>query len=114
MTVVTQTAHALKERRDDLYETPECAVEALLAVESLPLHVWEPACGPGAIARVLRRHGHHVLGRVLINRQPNADLDVPPNVRYWGYVARLVSMSAKDPKRTLAFQNNILFYNRKT
>jgi hypothetical protein len=23
------------------------------------------------------------LGRVLINRQPNADLDVPPNVRYW-------------------------------
>jgi hypothetical protein len=49
------------------------------------------------------------LGRVLINRQPNADLDVPPNVRYWGYVARLVSMSAKDPKRTLAFQNNILF-----
>ena len=24
------------------------------------------------------------LRRVLINRQPNADLDVPPNVRYWG------------------------------
>ena len=24
------------------------------------------------------------LGRVLINRQPNADLDVPPNVRSWG------------------------------
>jgi hypothetical protein len=24
------------------------------------------------------------LGRELINRQPNADLDVPPNVRYWG------------------------------
>ena len=24
------------------------------------------------------------LGRILINRQPNADLDVPPNVRYWG------------------------------
>jgi hypothetical protein len=23
-------------------------------------------------------------GRVLINRQPNAALDVPPNVRYWG------------------------------
>ena len=22
-------------------------------------------------------------GRVLINRQPSADLDVPPNVRYW-------------------------------
>jgi hypothetical protein len=25
-----------------------------------------------------------VLGRVLINRQPNADLDASPNVRYWG------------------------------
>ena len=25
-----------------------------------------------------------LLGRVLINRQPNADLDAPPNVRYWG------------------------------
>ena len=24
------------------------------------------------------------LGRVLINRQPNADLDVARNVRYWG------------------------------
>jgi len=24
------------------------------------------------------------LGRVLTNREPNADLDVPPNVRYWG------------------------------
>ena len=24
------------------------------------------------------------LGRVLINRQPNADLDVSPNFRYWG------------------------------
>ena len=23
------------------------------------------------------------LGRVLINRQPNADMDAPPNVRYW-------------------------------
>jgi hypothetical protein len=25
-----------------------------------------------------------MLGGVLINRQPNADLDAPPNVRYWG------------------------------
>ena len=28
------------------------------------------------------------LGRVLINRQPNADLDEPPNVRYWGKADR--------------------------
>ena len=29
----------------------------------------------------LKRRG---LGRVLINRQPNANLDAPPNFRYWG------------------------------
>jgi DNA-binding NarL/FixJ family response regulator len=31
-----------------------------------------------------RRAAVRNLGRVLINRQPYADLDVPPNVRYWG------------------------------
>src|SRR5262249_52146002 len=67
MTGVTQTAHALKERGNDLYETPECAVEALLAVETLPFRIWEPACGPGAIVRVLRRHGHAVLGPDLVD-----------------------------------------------
>jgi hypothetical protein len=67
MTAVTQTAHALKERGNDLYETPPCATEALLAVETLPHCIWEPACGPGAIARVLRRHGHEVYASDLID-----------------------------------------------
>ncbi len=30
------------------------------------------------------KRGGVLLGRVLINRQPNANLDAPPNVRYWG------------------------------
>lgn len=59
--------HALRERKDDLYETPEPAVEALLRVEKLPKIVWEPACGPGAIVRVLRNHGHEVYATDLVD-----------------------------------------------
>jgi hypothetical protein len=53
--------HALSERRDDLYETPEVATRALLLVEQLPHHLWEPAAGRGAIVCVLRAAGHEVL-----------------------------------------------------
>lgn len=52
--------HTNAERGEDCYETPACAVEALLRVESLPHFVWEPACGPGSIAKVLEAHGHEV------------------------------------------------------
>jgi hypothetical protein len=59
--------HALADRGDDLYETPACAVEALLRVERLPLRLWEPACGRGAIVDVLRAAGHQVIGSDLVN-----------------------------------------------
>jgi hypothetical protein len=49
------------ERGLDLYETPECAVRALLKVESFAGAIWEPACGPGAIVRTLREAGHKVI-----------------------------------------------------
>jgi hypothetical protein len=52
--------HPRRERGFDLYETPAEAVHALLAHEALPRCVWEPACGPGAIVRVLRQAGHQV------------------------------------------------------
>jgi hypothetical protein len=58
---------ALSERGDDLYETPAVAVEALLRVETLPLRLWEPACGRGAIVNVLRAHGHEVLASDLVD-----------------------------------------------
>jgi hypothetical protein len=58
----------LVDRKDDLYETPECATRALLAVESLPSGaVWEPACGPGAIVRVLRAASHRVYATDLVD-----------------------------------------------
>jgi hypothetical protein len=55
--------HALADRKDDLYETPACAVHALLRVEPslrAPVHVWEPCAGRGAIARELVSAGHSV------------------------------------------------------
>ena len=59
--------HPHAERGVDLYETPAVAVEALLRVERPPRKVWEPACGRGAIVRVLRAHGHQVHASDLID-----------------------------------------------
>jgi hypothetical protein len=59
--------HAHAERGHDLYETPSVAVKALLRVLRLPTVIWEPAYGRGAIANVLRAHGHHVVCSDLID-----------------------------------------------
>lgn len=59
--------HSLAVRGDDLYETPACAVHALLAVEPVPLTVWEPACGPGAIVSILRASGRAVIATDLVD-----------------------------------------------
>jgi hypothetical protein len=64
---ITSLRHPLRDRRDDLYETPAEAVHALLRVESFPEIVWEPACGPGAIVQVLRSVGHRVYATDLVN-----------------------------------------------
>jgi hypothetical protein len=57
----------LADRKDDLYETPAVAVEALLRAENVPDCVWEPACGPGAIVRVLRGAGCTVYATDLVD-----------------------------------------------
>ena len=59
--------HKLAERGDDLYETPDVAVKALLRVERLHGVIWEPACGPGRIVKVLRDAGHSVLATDLVD-----------------------------------------------
>ena len=59
--------HAFAERGSDLYETPPCAIEALLRVERLPHRLWEPAAGRGAIVNVLREHGHAVIASDVID-----------------------------------------------
>jgi hypothetical protein len=58
--------HTLEDRKDDLYETPDVAVHALMRAEKLPHHIWEPACGPGRIVKVLRSAGHTVWATDLV------------------------------------------------
>jgi hypothetical protein len=54
-------SHTYAERGLDLYETDGGTVRALLHVEKLPHHVWEPAAGRGSIVRELRAAGHAVV-----------------------------------------------------
>ena len=61
--------HKFEDRGDDLYETPACAVEALLNVwPEIQLRgpVWEPCAGRGAIKRVLEARGIPVVASDLV------------------------------------------------
>lgn len=60
-------AAPMKERGNDVYQTPPEAVEALLRAENLPSIIWEPACGPGSIVRVLRSSGRQVYATDLVD-----------------------------------------------
>lgn len=59
--------HSYEARGQDCYETPPEAVRALWKVEKLPQYIWEPACGPGAIVKVLRAQGHTVHASDVVN-----------------------------------------------
>jgi hypothetical protein len=62
---------AIKKRatraKDDYYPTPPAVTEALLRVETFPHTVHEPACGDGAISRVLMAAGHSVISTDLVD-----------------------------------------------
>ena len=58
----------LARERDDFYRTPEAATRALLGVEALGPLVWEPACGDGAICRVLETAGIRCVATDLVDR----------------------------------------------
>jgi len=51
---------------NEFYPTPPEATRALLSVERFDGSIWEPACGEGAIARVLTDIGHKVVATDLI------------------------------------------------
>lgn len=53
---------------EDFYPTPPEATEALLRVERFPGVIWEPACGDGAICKVLEQAGYTVIATDLIDR----------------------------------------------
>lgn len=52
----------------DFYPTPPEAVRALLSVETFTGSIWEPACGDGAISKVLIEAGFEVVSTDLIDR----------------------------------------------
>lgn len=59
--------HAAREK-DDFYPTPPEGTEALLRVERFVGPIWEPACGDGAISKVLEAAGHEVVSTDLVER----------------------------------------------
>lgn len=67
--------HKLADRGDDLYETPACATKTLLRVEHVPMFVWEPCAGRGAISDILRDYGRTVIASDL-----NAHSDAAPYI----------------------------------
>lgn len=61
--------HTEQERAElDYYATHPEAVKALLRVETFSHFVWEPACGGGHIAEVLKDAGYDVLCSDIVNR----------------------------------------------
>lgn len=60
----------LVEKRDphDFYPTPQGVTEALLQHEQFSTTVWEPACGDGAISKILVEAGYSVISSDLIDR----------------------------------------------
>ncbi len=52
----------------EFYPTPPEATRALLSVESFEGSIWEPACGDGAISKVLIEAGYEVISTDLIDR----------------------------------------------
>jgi hypothetical protein len=59
---------AANREKDDWYPTPCAGTEALLDVEQFDGPIWEPACGDGAISRVLEERGHKVISTDLCAR----------------------------------------------
>lgn len=56
------------QERDHFFPTPPSATLAMLAVEQFEGVIWEPACGDGAISRVLEGAGYSVISTDLIAR----------------------------------------------
>jgi len=68
MTANAATYQPTERAQDDFYATPRSAIEQLLSVEKFDGNIWEPACGDGAISRVLQEHGYHTVDSDLVDR----------------------------------------------
>jgi hypothetical protein len=63
-----QTDDPANRETHDFYPTHPAATRALLTVEAFDGPIWEPACGDGAMSRVLIEAGHDVVSSDLIDR----------------------------------------------
>jgi hypothetical protein len=61
-------ARGFAREEHDFYPTDPALTQALLGVERFHGGVWEPACGDGAMARVLRAHGLPTTSTDLVSR----------------------------------------------
>ena len=59
----------------DFYPTPAYATEALLSREKFEGRMWEPACGDGAISKVLINHGYEPQSSDLVDRGYGQQID---------------------------------------
>lgn len=60
---------------NDFYPTPEIGTLGLLKVESFNGSIWEPACGDGAISKVLEAHDYKVVSTDLEPRNYGIQAD---------------------------------------
>lgn len=63
-----QTDDPENREKHDFYPTWPAATRALLSVERFAGPIWEPACGDGAISKVLETAGYDVVSTDLIDR----------------------------------------------
>lgn len=63
-----QTDDPKNRETHDFYPTWPAATRALLSVERFDGPIWEPACGDGALSKVLAEAGHEVISTDLIDR----------------------------------------------
>jgi len=64
-------ARGFDREKDDFYPTPAALIDPLIERWRVHLEggvVWEPACGDGAICKVLERHGIASIGTDLVDR----------------------------------------------
>lgn len=59
----------------DFYPTPARATKALLSAESFTGSIWEPACGTGAMSKVLESAGYEVVSTDIEPRGYGTQLD---------------------------------------
>lgn len=65
---MTRTTSGYERQANDLYSTPEWCADAFQEVINIRgLRIWEPAVGPGKLARAMTQIGAHVVGTDIID-----------------------------------------------